>query len=63
MGTKNNEICWRLRFHFFVAYWEVLFKEVILFMLAQNQSLTSAPLPVCFYLRKNIYTLTELIAN
>lgn len=59
MSTKNNEICWRLRFHFFLAYWEVLFKEVILFMLAQNPSLTSALLQVCFYLGKNIYPLTE----
>lgn len=59
MGTKNNEICWRLRFHFFIENWEVLFKEVILFMLAQNQSLAFAFLQVCFYVGKNTYALTE----
>lgn len=59
MGTKNNEICYRLRFHFFSESWEVLFKEVIVFMLAQNQSLTSAFLQVTFYLGKNTYALTD----
>lgn len=59
MGTKNNEICWSLSFHFFVENWEILVKEVILFMLAQNQSLTFALLQVYFYLAKNTYALTE----
>lgn len=59
MGTKNNEIRWSLRFHFFIENWEVLVKEVILFMLAQNQSLTFALFQVYFYLAKNTYALTE----
>lgn len=46
----------RLGFHF-IVYWEV-FKEVILFMVAQNHKLTSALLHICF-LGKNRYTLTE----
>lgn len=40
MGTKNNEICWRLRFHFIVAYWEVLFKEVIDLVYVSSKSIT-----------------------
>lgn len=57
MGTRNNEIFWRLGFNF-IVYWEV-FKEVILFMIAQNHTLISALLHICF-LGKNRYTLTEL---
>lgn len=64
---KGNEKTWApeitkyvgtLKFHFFIVYWEILFKEVILFMVVQNPTLTSALLRVCI-LSKNRYTLTE----
>lgn len=34
-------------FHFIIVYWEVLFKEVILFMVALKHTLTSVLLQVC----------------